>query len=77
MPLRHTNISLALLYFGMPKSFLKLLLYVVLKVLNAVLEQLYHNTEQYKLEQWDLNEKHFIFRKTFRQFPYNHNNISI
>ena len=37
--LRHTNISLALLYFGMPNSFLKLLLYAILKVFNAVLEQ--------------------------------------
>ena len=49
--LRHTNISLALLYFGMPNSFLKLLLYAILKVFNAVLEQSYHNMEQYKLEQ--------------------------
>ena len=39
--LRQTNISLALLYFGMSKSFLKLLLYAILKVFNAVLEQ-YH-----------------------------------
>ena len=30
--LRHTNILLALLYFGMPNSFFKLLLYVILKV---------------------------------------------
>ena len=49
--LRHTNISLAHLYFGMPNSFLKLLLYAILKVFNAVLEQSYHNMEQYKLEQ--------------------------
>ena len=49
--LRHTNISLALLYFGMPNSFLKLLLYAILKVFNAVLKQSYHNMEQYKLEQ--------------------------
>ena len=49
--LRHTNILLALLYFGMPNSFLKLLLYAILKVFNAVLEQSYHNMEQYKLEQ--------------------------
>ena len=49
--LRHTHISLALLYFGMPNSFLKLLLYAILKVFNAVLEQSYHNMEQYKLEQ--------------------------
>ena len=49
---RHTNISLALLYFGMPNSFLKLLLlHAILKVLNAVLEQSYHNMEQSKLEQ--------------------------
>ena len=31
--LRHTNISLALLYFGMYNSFLKLLLYAILEVL--------------------------------------------
>ena len=51
--LRHTNISLALLYFGKPNSVLKLLLlvYAILKVCNAVLEQSYHNIEQYKLEQ--------------------------
>ena len=49
--LRHTNISLALLYLGMTNSFLKLLLYAILKVFNAVLEQSYHNMEQYKLEQ--------------------------
>ena len=49
--LRHTNISLALLYVGMPNSFIKLLLYAILKVFNAVLEQSYHNIEQYKLEQ--------------------------
>ena len=48
--LRHTNISLALLYFGMPNSFLNLL-YAILKVFNAVLEQSYHNIEQYKFEQ--------------------------
>ena len=41
--LRHTNILLALLHFGMPNSFLKLLLYANLKVFNAVLEQSYHN----------------------------------
>ena len=46
-----TNISLALLYFGIPNGFLKLLLYAILKVFNAVLEQSYHNMEQYKLEQ--------------------------
>ena len=38
--LRHTThyFSLALLYFGMPNSFPKLLLYAILKVFNAVLE---------------------------------------
>ena len=49
--LGHTNISLALLYFGMPNSFLKLLLYANLKVFNTVLEQLFNNMDQYKLEQ--------------------------
>ena len=44
--LSHTNISLALLYFGMPNSFLTLLLYAILKDFNAVLEQSYHNMEQ-------------------------------
>ena len=46
--LRHTIISLAPLYFGMPNSFLKLLFYAILKVFNAVLEQSYHNMEQYE-----------------------------
>ena len=41
--LRHTNISLAQLYLGMPNSFLKLLLYAILNVFNIVLEQSYHN----------------------------------
>ena len=49
--LRQTNISEALLYFGMPNSFRKLLLYAILKFFNAVFEQLYHNIEQYELEQ--------------------------
>ena len=49
--LRQTNISEALLYFGMPNSFRKLLLYAILKFFNAVFEQSYHNIEQYKLEQ--------------------------
>ena len=49
--LRHTNISLALLHLGMPNSFLKMLLYAILKVFNAVLEQSYHNMEHYKLGQ--------------------------
>ena len=49
--LRHINISLALLYFGIANSFLKLLLYAILKVFNAVLKQSYHNMEQYKVEQ--------------------------
>ena len=43
--LRHTNISLALLYFGMPNSFLNRLFYAILKIFNAVLEQSYHNME--------------------------------
>ena len=49
--LRHANISLALLHFGMPNSILKLLLYAILKVFNEALEQPYHNIEQCKLEQ--------------------------
>ena len=49
--LRHTKISVALWYFGMPKSFRKLLLYDILKFFNAVFEQSCHNIEQYKLEQ--------------------------
>ena len=49
--LRQTNISEALLYFGMPNSFPKLLLYAILTFFNAVFEQPYHNIEQYKLEQ--------------------------
>ena len=49
--LRQTNISEALLYFGMPNSIRKLLLYAILKFFNAVFEQSYHNIEHYKLEQ--------------------------
>ena len=37
--LRYTNISLALLYFGTPNSFLKLLLCAIPKAFNAVLVQ--------------------------------------
>ena len=66
--LRQTNISLALLYFGMPNSFLKLLLYVILRVFNTVLEQSYHNMEQYKLEQYDLNKKHFTSGEHLENF---------
>ena len=49
--LRHTNISVPLLYFGMTNSFRKLLLYDILKFFNAVFEQSCHNIEQYILEQ--------------------------
>ena len=46
--LKHTNISLALLYLGMPYSVL--LLCAILKFFNAVSEQSHHNIKQYKLE---------------------------
>ena len=49
--LRQTSISVALLYFGMPISFRKLLLYVILKFFNTVFKPSYHNIGQYKLEQ--------------------------
>ena len=50
--LRQTNISEAVLYFGIPNSFRKLLLdlYAILKFFNAVFEQSFHNIEQYKLD---------------------------
>ena len=49
--LKQTNISEALLYFGMPNSFCKLLLYAIFKFFNADFEQSYHNIKQYKIEQ--------------------------
>ena len=54
-----TNISLALLYFGMPNNLRRLLLYAILNVLTAVTVSLYHIVEQYILEQKDLNKVHF------------------
>ena len=52
----------------MPNSFLILLLYAILKVFIAVLEQSYHNMEQYKLERRDLNIKHFTSREHLEDF---------
>ena len=57
--LRQTNISEALLYFGMANNFCKLLLYAILKFFDVVFEQSYHNIEQYKLVQQDSIKKHF------------------
>ena len=54
-----TNISLALLYFGMPNNLRRLLLYAILNFLIAVTVPLYHIVEQYILEQKDLNKVHF------------------
>ena len=54
-----TNISLALLYFGMPNNLRRLLLYAILNFLIAVTAPLYHIVEQYILEQKDLNKVHF------------------
>ena len=54
-----TNISLALLYFGMPNNLRRLLLYAILNFLIAVTVPLYHIVEQYILEQKDLNIVHF------------------
>ena len=51
----------------MPNSFL-MLLYAILKVFIAVLEQSYHNMEQCKLEQQDLNIKHFTSREHLENF---------
>ena len=42
-----TNISLALLYFGMPKNLRRLLLYAILDFLIALTVPLYHIVEQY------------------------------
>ena len=67
--LRQTNISVALLYFGEPNNFRKLLLYALLKFFNAVFEQSYHNIEQYKLEHYDLNKnKHFTSGEHLENF---------
>ena len=54
-----TNISLALLYFGMPNNLRRLLLYAILTFFVAVTDPLYHIVEQYILEQKDLNKVHF------------------
>ena len=48
---RQTIMSLALLYFGTPNTFCKLLLYAILKFFSTVLKQSYNIIEQYKLEQ--------------------------
>ena len=57
--LSYTNISLVLLYFGMPNNFRKLLLYPILIFFMTVTVPLYHIVEQYILEQKDLNKLHF------------------
>ena len=54
-----TNISLALLYFGMPNNLRRLLLYAILNFLIGVTFPLYHMVEQYILERKDLNKVHF------------------
>ena len=57
--LSYTNISLVLLYFGMPNNFRKLLLYPILIFSMTVTVPLYHIVEQYILEQKNLNKLHF------------------
>ena len=69
--LRQTNISEALLYFGMPNSFRKLLLYAILKFFNAVFEQSYHNIEQYKLEQYKLDQACIHTSNKYCYYKYN------
>ena len=63
-----TNISLALLYFGMPNNLRRLLLYVIINFLIAVTVPLYHIVEQYILEQKDLNKVHFTFGEHLANF---------
>ena len=58
-----TNISLALLYFGMPNNLRRLLLYVILNFLIAVTVPLYHIVEQK-----DLNKVHFTFGEHLANF---------
>ena len=54
-----TNISVALLYFGMPNNLRMLLLYAILNFLIAATVPLYHIVEQYILDPNDLNKVHF------------------
>ena len=45
-----TNMSLALLYFGMPNNLQRLILYAILNFLAAVTVPLYHIIEQHRTE---------------------------
>ena len=54
-----TNISLALLYFGMPNNLRRLLLYAILNVLIAVTVPLYHIVEEYMLERFERSTSQF------------------
>ena len=54
--LSFTNISLALLYFGIPNNLRRLLLLAILNFLMAVTVPLYNIVEQYILEQKDLKK---------------------
>ena len=61
----------------MPNSFLKLLLYAILKVFNAVLEQSYLNMEQYKLELVYLQSSSCIFSVDICRMLFTINNPKI
>ena len=54
-----TNMSIALLYFGMPNNLQRLLLYAILHFRIAITVPLYHKEEQYIVEHTDLNKVHF------------------
>ena len=54
-----TNISLALLYFGMPNLLRRLILYAVLNFLAAVTVPLYHIVEQHRTEGFEQSTSQF------------------
>ena len=65
-----TNISLALLYFGMPNNLNEGLYYVQFLVFSLpVTIPLYHIVEQYMLEQKDLNKVHFTSGEPLANLP--------
>ena len=54
-----TNISLALLYFGMPNNLQRLILYAILNFLAAVTVPLYHIVEQHRTEGFEPSTSQF------------------
>ena len=53
-----TNISPALLYFGMPNNLRRLILYAILNFLAAVIVPLYHIVEQHRTEGFEQSTSH-------------------